>query len=194
MTSSKLSSSSSTSVPRPQSSLLIVSDLHLGGALRPPLNFKALRMVARLDQAFERFIDYHLDHPILDDVGDPAPWNLIFNGDTIDFLHMGLSAQDQLNLEEEETLYGLSFARRRSRWKLQGIARYHRRTFRALCRFLEAGNECVFVIGNHDADLWFEQVRRDLRSAIARHARHPKKVKKRIQKSIHKKLICWMDL
>jgi UDP-2,3-diacylglucosamine pyrophosphatase LpxH len=145
-----------TSSTSSRSSLLIVSDLHLGGALRPPLNFTALKMVARLDQAFERFIDYHLAHPLLDDVGDPAPWNLIFNGDTIDFLHMGLSAQDQLNLEEEETLYGLSFARRRSRWKLQGIARYHRRTFRALCRFLEAGNECVFVIGNYDVDLWFE--------------------------------------
>ena len=165
---------------RPTSSLLIVSDLHLGSALRPPMGYAALKMTARLDIAFERFLKYHSQDPALDDEGYPIPWTLVFNGDTIDFLHMGLSSEEQLRLEEEEALYGLSFARRRSRWKLQEIARYHRRAFKALCAFLEAGNECVFVLGNHDADLWFERVRRDLRSAISRHARRPKAVKRKI--------------
>jgi len=165
---------------KPSSSLLIVSDLHLGSALRPPLSTKALRMIVKLDHALERFLEYHLTHPALDDQDEPIPWTLVFNGDTIDFLHMGLSAEEHMSLEEEEALYGLSFVRRRSRWKLQEIARYHRRAFKALCRFIEAGHQCVFVIGNHDADLWFERVRRDLRAAIARHGRRPKAVKRMI--------------
>jgi|GEM_PF-399146 len=166
--------------PAGASTLLIVSDLHLGAALRPPMGYAALRMTARLDRALERFLEYHLARPARDEEGAPRPWTLIFNGDTIDFLHMGLSAEDQVTLEGEEALYGLSFARRRSRWKLQEIARYHRRAFRALCRFIEQGHQCVFVIGNHDADLWFEQVRRDLTAAVARHARQPKAVKRMI--------------
>lgn len=165
---------------RPSSTLLIVSDLHLGATLRPPMGTKALRMIVKLDHALERFLAYHMSHPVLDDQGEAIPWTLVFNGDTIDFLHMGLTTEEKLKLEEEEALYGLSFVRRRSRWKLQEIARYHRRAFRALCRFVEAGNQCVFVIGNHDADLWFERVRRDLRAAIARHAKRPKVVKRMI--------------
>jgi UDP-2,3-diacylglucosamine pyrophosphatase LpxH len=161
----------------PSSSLLIVSDLHLGSALRPPMRYASLKMIVRLDRAFERFLEYHQNNPAYDYEGNRIPWMLVFNGDTIDFLHMGLTPEEQMRLEAEEALYGLSFARRRSRWKLQEIARYHRKAFKALCRFLEAGNQCVFVVGNHDADLWFEKVRRDLKGAIARHAHKPKSVK-----------------
>ena len=94
------------------SSLLIVSDLHLGSLLRPPLNFHELKMIARLDRAFERFIEYHLQQQLTNDEGSPIPWTLIFNGDTIDFLHMGLSPEEKQKLEEEEQMYGLSFIRR----------------------------------------------------------------------------------
>lgn len=164
----------------PRSSILVVSDLHLGASLRPPLDSKALEMVDKIDAALAHFLDYHHEHPIYTETGDRLSWTLVFNGDTIDFMHMGLSVAEHIQLEAEEALYGLSFARRRSRWKLQEIAKYHHRAFRALARFIERGNQCVFVVGNHDADLWFEKVRRDLRSLISRHTKHPKAAKRAI--------------
>ena len=164
----------------PKSSILVVSDLHLGATLRPPLDDRALEMVDRLDAALEHFIDYHLTHPVYTEAGELVPWTLVFNGDTIDFMHMGLTVAEHIQLEAEEALYGLSFARRRSRWKLQEIAKYHHRAFKALAQFIEQGNQCVFVVGNHDADLWFEKVRRDLTSLIARHTRRPKVAKRLI--------------
>lgn len=163
-----------------RSSILVVSDLHLGATLRPPLDERALEMVDRLDAALEHFLEYHIQNPMESEDGERVPWTLVFNGDTIDFMHMGLSVAEHIQLEAEEALYGLSFARRRSRWKLQQIAKYHHRAFLALARFIECGNECVFVVGNHDADLWFEKVRRDLRSLIARHTRRPKRAKRAI--------------
>ena len=97
----------------PRSSILVVSDLHLGATLRPPLDDHALDMVDRLDVALEHFLDYHLAHPVYTEVGELVPWTLVFNGDTIDFLHMGLTVAEHIQLEAEEALYGLSFARRR---------------------------------------------------------------------------------
>ena len=164
----------------PKSSILVVSDLHLGSTLRPPLDDRALEMVDRLDVALEDFLDYHLDNLVYTEAGELVPWTLVFNGDTIDFMHMGLTVAEHIQLEAEEALYGLSFARRRSRWKLQEIAKYHHKAFKAIAQFIERGNQCVFVVGNHDADLWFEKVRRDLASLIARHTRHPKLAKRAI--------------
>ena len=164
----------------PRSSLLVVSDLHLGAALRPPMTDQSYDMIEKLDTELEQFLAYHLAHPVITEAGELIPWTLVFNGDTIDFMHMGLSVAEHIQLEAEEALYGLSFVRRRSRWKLQEIAKYHHRAFKALAHFVEKGNQCVFVVGNHDADLWFEKVRRDLRSLIARHTRKPKAAKRAI--------------
>ncbi len=164
----------------PRSSLLVVSDLHLGSALRPPMTERSYQMIDKLDAELEQFLRYHLSNPAMTEEGDKLPWTLVFNGDTIDFLHMGLTVAEHIQLEAEEAMYGLSFVRRRSRWKLQEISKYHHRAFKALAHFIEAGNQIVFVVGNHDADLWFEKVRRDLRSLLARHTSRPKAAKRAI--------------
>lgn len=178
--------------------LLIVSDLHLGGSLRRPagvvssaasatsaadnpapdpqsatqpqprpgIGIRALRQVVRLDRELARFIDHHRHHR------RPVPWTLVFNGDTVDFLHMDLRPEgdDGPAPAEDEALYGLSFAADRAVWKMRVIARYHRRTFAALARFVEAGHRVVLVVGNHDVDLWFAEVRRAFVDAVAAHA------------------------
>ena len=164
----------------PRSSLLVVSDLHLGSALRPPMTERSYQMIDKLDAELEQFLIYHQSNPAMTEEEIKLPWTLVFNGDTIDFLHMGLTAVEHIQLEAEEAMYGLSFVRRRSRWKLQEIAKYHHRAFKALAHFIEAGNSIVFVVGNHDADLWFEKVRRDLRSLIVRHTKRPKAAKRAI--------------
>lgn len=167
--------------PPTASNLLVVSDLHLGGALRPPFGFKALRLVVRLDQELCRFMDYHRLNPLRDADGAPVPWTLVFNGDTLDFLHMDLRPAKTDAPSEEERLFGLDFDERRSRWKLEQIVRYHRRGFAGLGRFVDAGNTVVFVAGNHDADLFFKGVRDDLVEHIARNAKDPAAARGRVQ-------------
>ncbi|MCB9526968.1 MAG: metallophosphoesterase family protein [Myxococcales bacterium] len=168
--------------------LLIVSDLHLGGSLRPPtgappdagVGFTALRQVVRLDRELARFIDHHRRHR---DPATRAPWTLLFNGDTIDFLHMDLrpAGDDGPAPADDEALYGLSFAADRAIWKMRVIARYHRRTFAALARFAEDGHRVVLVVGNHDVDLWFAEVRSTFVDAVAAHARDPAAVRAAIR-------------
>ncbi len=152
--------------------LLVLGDLHLGGSLRPPLTFKARRAVVRLDRELARFLDFQAAHPNRDAQGRARPWTLVLNGDCIDFLHLGL-VPDGITRDpaEDEAMYGLDFDESRSRWKLACIVDYHRHAFAALCRFIEAGHQIVFIAGNHDADLCFPQVQRDLRGHIARFAR-----------------------
>lgn len=165
-----------------RSNLLVLSDLHLGGALRPPIRFRQLRTVARLDRELCRFLDHHRERPLKDEEGRRSSWTLVFNGDTIDFLHMDLRPGDgQPDApDEEEQVFGLAFAEKRSRWKMGQIAHYHRRAFQALARFVDAGNRVVFVVGNHDADLCFRVVREELVAQVARHAADPAGVAARV--------------
>ena len=161
-----------------KNNILVLSDLHIGNALRPPMNRAALRKVARLDKALERFLNYHRRRPKRDESGARIPWTLILNGDIIDFLHIGLEPEG--GLKADEARYGLLFAQHRSRWKLQQIGRYHRRAFRAFARFIDAHNQIIFVAGNHDVDLWFPKVRTDLSDLIAAHSRRPKAARRKI--------------
>lgn len=157
--------------------LLVVSDLHLGGPLRPPVGFRALRQVAKLDREICRFLDYQRKRPLKGDSGEAEPWTLVLNGDTIDFLHFDLRPDDT---DADEHLYGLEFSEGRSRWKLGAIARYHRRALRGLARFVDAGNRLVMVVGNHDADLWFPGVRADLVEHIASYSKDPDALRERV--------------
>lgn len=157
--------------------LLVVSDLHLGGPIRPPVGFKVLRLVAKLDREVCRFLDYQRRRCLLGEGGEPLPWTLVLNGDTIDFLHFDLRPED---LDDEEHLYGLEFSEARSRWKLAAIAKYHRRALRGLARFADAGHRLVFVVGNHDADLWFPGVRADLVDHIASFSKDPEALRERV--------------
>lgn len=169
----------------PPCNLLIVSDLHLGGPLRPApapepgaaprVGFGALRQVVRLDHALAGFVDHHRTHPPRGE----GPWTLVFNGDTVDFLHMDLrpDGEDGPAPEGDEDLYGLSFAADRAVWKMRTIAAYHRRTFAALARFVEAGHRVVLVVGNHDVDLWFADVRAAFVEQVAAHADDPARVR-----------------
>ena len=171
--------------PATLSELLIISDLHLGGPLRPtptgdpdapgPVGFGALRQVVRLDRALARFIDHHRVHG----PRSGGPWTLVFAGDTVDFLHMDLrpDGEDAPAPDGDEQLYGLSFEAHRAVWKMKVIAAYHRHTFRALARFAEAGHRVVLVVGNHDVDLWFTDVRRTFVEQVAAYADDPQRVR-----------------
>src|SRR5688572_6544878 len=103
-----------TVAAREIANLLVVSDLHLGGALRPPLDFGARRRVVALDRELCRFLEYHAANP-----RDGRPWTLVFNGDTIDFMPMNLQPEKgsssavpgrrRARSAVEDDLYGLAF-------------------------------------------------------------------------------------
>ena len=86
----------------PRSSLLVVSDLHLGAALRPPMTERSFEMIEKLDRELEQFLAYHIENPAMTEEEIPLPWTLVFNGDTIDFMHMGLTVAEHIQLEAEE--------------------------------------------------------------------------------------------
>lgn len=87
----------------------MLSDLHLGGSLRPPLDFRARREVVRLDRAVTAFLDWHRENPLLDAEGRVVPWHLVLNGDNLDFLHMGLvpEPEEAARLAASEAAQGL---------------------------------------------------------------------------------------
>lgn len=158
---------------------VIISDLHLGHTLRSHeetdgftgrLNFAQLRSVVELDRAVAGFVD-----SLLVELGGNAHnCALVLNGDIFDFLHIDVrpasSAFEAPPLDgSEEALYGLSFEVSRSRWKLAFIARLHRKAFRALAKFVNHGGRLVFVVGNHDVDLWFPELQVELRTYLSQH-------------------------
>jgi UDP-2,3-diacylglucosamine pyrophosphatase LpxH len=153
--------------PTERAELLVVSDLHLGSALRAPFDFSARRRLVALDRAVERFVEHHRLNPPTD-----ARWTLVLNGDTFDFMHIDLRPETDTSLSADERVYGMEYTSARARWKLAVIAQTHRRAFRALGRFLADGHSLVFVVGNHDADLSFRRVRQELRAHIAAEVPH----------------------
>jgi hypothetical protein len=129
-----------------------------------------------------RFLDYHRENTSGDTKGNPLPWRLILNGDIFDFLHLDVrpTGESEEAPSAEEALYGLSFEEYRSCWKLGVICSVHRRTIQAFARFVDAGHEIVFIIGNHDVDLWFEKVRHGLLDAIALASKSPEVARRSI--------------
>ena len=161
----------STSSPKVSKNFIVVSDLHLGHTLRThddeqardTLNFSQLRSVAALDRVVEEFLDdifERFSHEIADTT-------LVLNGDIFDFLHVDLRPKtgtfEHPPMDgSREKDFGLSFELSRAVWKLDLIAKVHRRAFSAFARFVHRGGHLVFVAGNHDAELCFERIQGDL--------------------------------
>ncbi len=120
--------------------LLLISDLHLGSHLKPRLRGETVHLAARVDQQLPRFLDHYLQ------TGER--WQLIINGDFIDFWN--------IVLDGEQRLEGEALAVRRLNTALDAYPGIED----GLQRFLQAGNGIVFVTGNHDAELLYPGVRR----------------------------------
>lgn len=121
--------------------LLLISDLHLGSHLKPRMRGEFVHLASKIEDTFPRFIDHYLRE------GD---WQLIINGDFIDFWNIELPGQEDLPPE------ALAVAR------LHAVFDAHPRVEDALVRFLRDGGSIVFVTGNHDAELLYAGVREAL--------------------------------
>lgn len=132
--------------------LLVVSDLHFGETLAPS-EPGYVKQVARLNQAFCRFLEYYEANRV-----GGRPWRLVIAGDMIDFVRASVVAT-QLSLQ------AVSDARADGGGgagtavsALELIVAHHRRVFRDLAAFVAAGNELVIIKGNHDVEFHWEEV------------------------------------
>lgn len=139
--------------------LLIISDLHLGEALRPgvPLSVDA----AEREDALVEFLEHYRSR---------GAWKLVINGDMVDFLSMTLRPAEMghlVGLHPDDHHYGVAQRADSAALQLRHVLDEHKRFVQALSDFVASGHELALVIGNHDAAFHFGAVRAVFLSALA---------------------------
>ncbi|HEY0754271.1 MAG TPA: metallophosphoesterase [Ktedonobacteraceae bacterium] len=127
-------------------SLLVISDLHLADSRNVLEGFQLQQQAA-----FEGLLRAALPGGSL---GIPSPPMLIVNGDCFDFLAVPPYPADGFTTP----LLGLE--------KLAKIAATHESFFKTLRAFLDQGGRVTFLIGNHDIELCFAEVRAEITRLI----------------------------
>jgi len=142
---------------RDRCNLLVVSDNHLGEYIKEHARIDYLKRSAEIDRDFCNFLEYYAANRHSD-----VPWRLIINGDFVDFLTVTVmpseSAQESapnLQLDEEERLYGLDSDEDKVVWKLHRILERHSMAFTYLADFVGKGNYLDLLPGNHDAEFFW---------------------------------------
>jgi len=139
---------------------IVVSDIHLADAEPPhprtPLWKEYKKPKHFIDPSFKSFLEY-----VRAQVSTPV--ELVLNGDIFDFDSVMTIPPDlPLKVSFLERLRGLNSEERKSRIKMRMILDAHPIWMSALREFILAGNKVIFVIGNHDMELHWPQVRQDL--------------------------------
>ncbi len=144
--------------------LLVVSDLHLGEATKDRSRISYLKAAVVEDMEFCRFLEYHQVHRV-----DDLPWCLVLAGDVFDFLAISVSPDPQWALErygftisERERRLGMENSAPKIRWKLDRILDRHPAIITYLADFVGSGNRVIFLRGNHDAELFWPEVKQTL--------------------------------
>ena len=149
---------------RPSHDLIVLSDLHLGEGCPGDSGRYAPREDFFSDEAFARLLD-HLHGKYAD---DPARLVLVLNGDIFDFLTSTTvpdpEACESLPFEVSagEKKFGLDPSPDKSVYKLDLIVSGHLLFFQALARFVGTGHSVHILRGNHDLELYFEEVQERL--------------------------------
>lgn len=103
---------------------------------------------------------------------EPAPIELIFNGDTFDFDNI-LEVPADRRVDWLARRRGLASEEWMSTFKMDVILRDHAELFDGLKVFIEAGNRVVFVVGNHDLELLWPAVQNRVRERLGLGDRAP---------------------
>ncbi len=124
--------------------LVLISDLHLGSHLKPRTRGEFVHLAAKIEDSFPAFLDHYTR---------AGRWQLVINGDFIDFWNIELGG-------DREDPEQVAVAR------LHAVLDTHPGVEDALVRFLDAGNGIVFVTGNHDAEFLYPAVRKALAARL----------------------------
>lgn len=123
---------------------LVISDCHLGAG-----RFVDHRLNPHEDFAWDGEMIQFLRHFSTGDFGAGKEVELIINGDFLDFLNVSDRGEFEEVITEDLALR-----------KLQKIFEGHRAVMEALREFAaQPGKSVVYLIGNHDAELFFPKVR-----------------------------------
>jgi UDP-2,3-diacylglucosamine pyrophosphatase LpxH len=147
----------------PQIHTFVVSDMHLTEAQDPdprrPLWFAYKRREFFIDGDFVAFLD-HIQQKA------SGPIELILNGDIFDFDSVTDVPGEDRRVEWLEHARGLDSEEWKSEFKMQVIIENHLRWFEALGEFIAKGHRAVFIIGNHDVELYWPSVQRMICEAL----------------------------
>ncbi|MEQ1875439.1 MAG: metallophosphoesterase [Bdellovibrionia bacterium] len=135
----------------------VISDLHLCEAAEPhpasPLWKKFKSREFFFDEAFQQFLF------LLKKMASNEPIELILNGDIFDFDSvMALPSDPPYRISWLEKLRGMHAEEPKSAYKMRKILEDHPVLISSLREFILLGNRVIFVIGNHDLELHYEEV------------------------------------
>ncbi|HEY3351912.1 MAG TPA: metallophosphoesterase [Polyangia bacterium] len=139
---------------------LVVSDLHLCDVEDHADGWKQYKSSAHLyDDQLAALLD--------DFVAGGGEPTLVLNGDIFDFdLVAAVPDDPPFKVSRAERRRGLDATAAKSAWKLERVLAHHPRFVAALAGFLARGHEVVYVLGNHDRELCFPEVRAALERAL----------------------------
>lgn len=142
---------------------LVVSDLHLCDVEDHPDGWKAYKAARHVfDDDLGRLVA-----DALDGLPDGAEFTLVLNGDILDFdLVDAVPADPPWPVHPAERRQGLHAAAAKSAWKCRRILDHHPAFVATLSRVLCRGHQVVYVLGNHDREFHFAEVRQVLVEAL----------------------------
>lgn len=143
----------------------IISDLHLCDAepvnVRFPLWKKFKTKEFFFDDIFANFLKK------IDKEAEGYKIELVLNGDIFDFDSvMSIPEYPTYRISWLEKIRGMKPLPEKSLHKIKQIIKDHPIWFSALREFLQKGHAVVFVIGNHDLELHFENVQEEILKSL----------------------------
>lgn len=152
-----------------EESYIVLSDIHLGSDIVEHRSKKrGPRRSREIDRDLAKLIHHYRQTP-----PRGRRWHLVVAGDFIDFIGMTVSPhQHELETEpsQEERAHGLGNAPDHARIKLHRVLERHPTVFTALAELVADGHALTMIHGNHDVELYWEPVQKELKSALYRHA------------------------
>jgi UDP-2,3-diacylglucosamine pyrophosphatase LpxH len=146
---------------------IMLSDVHLGSDIIPHQRPWAATSWLLEDHEIDARLVGWLEHYTAErDQG--RPWRLVIAGDFLDLAGVSISVPEGMRTPPtaEEQRHGLGSAVDHVLHKVDAIVARHVSVFRALGRFVAAGNALVFVRGNHDIELYWDRAQKALMDAI----------------------------
>lgn len=146
---------------------LVLSDLHLGDIEEHADGWKAHKSARHcFDDALAEVVGR------LSNRGAPGDERtLVLNGDIVDFdLVTSVPDAPPWPVSAAERRHGLDATPEKSAWKLERVLADHPRFVRMLAEVLAAGHRVVYLLGNHDRELCFSEVRAAFASSVERAA------------------------
>ncbi len=143
-----------------QRTMIVISDLHLSAGLNEETGLNSQEEDFLFDNEFKRFLEYLQKNP--------GRNHLIINGDMFDFLQVSgdfaskLEKEGKVKIDKGERNYGFGTEPDKTVLKLQRIRDGHKTFFEALSDFLSKGNELSIISGNHDIELFWDEVSEEL--------------------------------